>query len=717
VNHFIDAVLEPVLWRMADWSLRWALLIGLLAAGLLLLRPRRASTRSLACWLVLLDGLLLPVLPHWGPPLAMPHAPEEARAPVAEALPLPQEMLTARPVEPVAVPTSTLVPEAVAPAQPLGARRLAILTLSLLWAAGVVLLLVRLLGGWLLLWRLRRSAVQLDGADAELLMACRTLLGLRRPVTLAVHGEVGSPITLGLLRATVLVPPDWPDLEEPTRRGTLLHELAHLARRDDWAALLFQLVRTVFFFHPGVRWLLARLECERELLCDEAALADGLDARSYARLLVAFSRRCGRILPAPLAAPAHPLRIGGRRTITVRIHHLLEENMTLWLSPTPRWQALTLAVLLFGLAAVLGSFRVGAGEPPATQPNGPSLQEDKKQADPAPPAKEEPAPAVKKEALRYGGKSFEQWRTELVTELKPDIRIDGIKALREFGANGYGPEATAAILQVMRGYDITGGNKDDWDVFQAGYEAVHKIGKPAVTELISGLRGDSRNGRRFAATALAGLDRDARPAVPALIKAMQDEDAYVHEKAADAVYRIQPDAPGYAAALVEMLKDEQPHLRAKAARNLGNPKLPEGRALTVPALVEALDDSHPNVRAEALTALANIKPPAREVVAAVAKRLTDPYREAQQQAFMLISGYGPEAKAAVPALIAIVQDTSAATDVRIRAAVALGQIGPNAKEAVPALKKLLDDKALNPTFNAVVEPNSSIRKALEKIDK
>jgi beta-lactamase regulating signal transducer with metallopeptidase domain/HEAT repeat protein len=715
VNHFIDAALEPGLWRLADWSLRWALLIGLLAGGLLLVRPRRAATRSLAGWLVLLGGLILPALPHWGPPLTLPRAREAAPAPAAETPPVPATVSAARAVEPVVAPGPTLGPENVARAQPLGARRLAVLTLAVLWATGVTLLLVRLVGGWLVLIRMRGSAVPLGGAAVDFFAACRTQVGLRRPVALATHPAVGSPVTLGLFRPVVLVPPDWPDLDEPARRASLLHELAHLARRDDWAALLFELVRAAFFFHPGVRWLLARLECERELLCDEAALAGGLDAHSYARMLVDFSRRCGRLLPAPLAAAAHPLRIGGRRTVTVRIHHLLEENMKQWLSPTPRWQALTLGIVVLGLAAVLGSFRVGAGEPPITLPNDRYLKDEKKEADP-PPAKEEPA--VKKEALRYGGKSFDQWRTELVTELKPDIRIDGIKALREFGANGYGPEATAAILQVMRGYDINGGNKDDVDVFQAGIEAVRKIGKPSVTPLIGGVRGDNRNGRRFAVNALGQLDSDAQAAAPALIKAMRDEDALVRENAANAVYRIQPEAQGFAAALAEMLKDDLPSLRANAASFLGNLKLSEGRAFTVPALVAVLEDPDANVRLAAISALVNIKPPARELIPGVAKRLTDNFSTVQRQAFEIINTYGPEAKAAVPALIAIARDSSASIELRLQAIGALGQIGPNAREAVPVLKKLLEEKALNPNLRVtVIESQNSIQKALEKIDK
>src|SRR5207237_336000 len=56
---------------------------------------------------------------------------------------------------------------------------------------------------------------------------------------------------------------------------------------------------------------------------------------------------------------------------------------------------------------------------------------------------------VTRESLRYDGKSFNEWRTQLQTELKLESRIDAIKAFGEFGKRGYGPEAAEAISEVM----------------------------------------------------------------------------------------------------------------------------------------------------------------------------------------------------------------------------------------------------------------------------
>ena len=63
-----------------------------------------------------------------------------------------------------------------------------------------------------------------------------------------------------------------------------------------------------------------------------------------------------------------------------------------------------------------------------------------------------------------------------------------------------------------------------------------------------------------------------------------------------------------------------------------------------------------------------------------------------------ISGMGPDAKAAVPALIAALDDPAAA--VRFPVCVALREIGPAAHDAIPALEKTLDDQSDDVAFMA-----------------
>ena len=228
------------------------------------------------------------------------------------------------------------------------------------WAAVALVLLVRLAGGWWTLARLRWGAVGAGTDSDRLLDECRSALGLSRPVRIAMHPAVASPAVVGGWRPVVLVPDDWGGWPEPRRRACLLHELAHLSRYDDWARLVQEVVRAPFFFHPMVGWLLARLDRERELLCDEAAVALGSDPMAYARLLLDLARRPGRIRLAAAARPGW-LPFLDRRTVAVRIARLLEDDMTSTLSRPSIGRSFVVAGLAVGAALVLGGLRVGVG--------------------------------------------------------------------------------------------------------------------------------------------------------------------------------------------------------------------------------------------------------------------------------------------------------------------------------------------------------------------
>ena len=120
------------------------------------------------------------------------------------------------------------------------------------------------------------------------------------------------------------------------RRACLLHELAHLARRDDWAKLVQELDPRSR--SSSTRWCtgcLARLDRERELLCDEAVVALGADPSSIRHaLLLDLARRPGRLLPLAAFRPGW-LPFLDRRTVAVRIERLLEDDMKLSLSLPP----------------------------------------------------------------------------------------------------------------------------------------------------------------------------------------------------------------------------------------------------------------------------------------------------------------------------------------------------------------------------------------------
>ncbi len=915
MTHFTDTVLEPALWFLADWSLRWAVLISFLAIGLWVLRPRRAATRSLVCWGVLLAGLCLPAVPRWGSGWTLPGSRPSAPVAVSERRTVHPEGVHAPSPEPVApldvveqradVLPAVEPPDPLPPEEPLGTRRAIVFALATLWLTGVFVLLIRWLGGRLVLERMRRAAQPVGAESGQVFEACRAQLGLRRRVVLAAHPAVHSPIALGLFHPTILVPPAWPELPGPVQRGSLLHELAHLARYDERSALLFEFVRMAFFFHPLVHWLLSRLECERELLCDEAVLAQGIDARDYARMLLEFARQSGRLLPAAFGGQAHPLGIGQRRTVKIRIHKLLEENMVRWRSPLPFGKALVLGTVVLGLAVVVGSFGIqaveaeaGAEEPVATEPGtsapgdellpfriqpfhvlkikvsgviptepidglylvepegtvhlGPScgrvrlgsltldeangaleqllrmsyadphvsvtlagwvtkwqgdatrkapyrikplhllkiramevipaepidgvhvVQPDGKvdlgpsygkvavqgmtldQAtaavqqhlrtrfkDPkvavtmagwekdwhnladeaAPPGDQKPAlPARARETLRYDGKTFREWRNELATELKPELRIEGIKALSMFGAKGYGEEAARAILAEMRGYDLANRDNDDSKVIEAASRAMAKIGPPAVRVLLEALKSQRTHDRIFAYEALGGMRQDTKATIPVLLEmTSKDVDPYGRQLALDTLQRIDSSGEVFHRALALALKDENRDNRMHAVTLAGPPEQRfGGRArpsqvlkVDVPVLLDALKDKDPDVRRYAVGALLRYRGYARSVGPGFSGFPRDREPDIRQSIVRYMQEIGPEAQDLVPVLISALEDEDAA--IRLSAVKALGKIGPGAKAAIRMLATLAANVENDPRLRQDTELREAISDAVEKI--
>ncbi len=97
----------------------------------------------------------------------------------------------------------------------------------------------------------------------------------------------------------------------------LVHEWAHVQRRDDLAQLLQQLVRAVVGWHPAAWWLERQLEFEREVACDEIAVGVTRSAKSYAACLVtlaALPQRPARSLPGLAAISTPQLR---RRVVRI----------------------------------------------------------------------------------------------------------------------------------------------------------------------------------------------------------------------------------------------------------------------------------------------------------------------------------------------------------------------------------------------------------------
>lgn len=92
-----------------------------------------------------------------------------------------------------------------------------------------------------------------------------------------------EPALVGIVRPVLLLPHGIAEQLSHAQLGAVLeHELAHWRRRDNVTAAAHMLVEGVFWFHPLVWWIGARLVEERERACDEAVVRAGHDGRTYA---------------------------------------------------------------------------------------------------------------------------------------------------------------------------------------------------------------------------------------------------------------------------------------------------------------------------------------------------------------------------------------------------------------------------------------------------
>jgi bla regulator protein BlaR1 len=148
-------------------------------------------------------------------------------------------------------------------------------------------------GAWaaILLFRLGqigRSWIFLSGVKRRASVATRALpdCGVARPVRLLLSRDVESPMAVGFLEPAVILPESVVDqLEAPELDHVLLHEMAHIARLDDWTNLAARLAGAALALHPVALWILRQIEREREMACDDFVVAQTGSARPYAESL------------------------------------------------------------------------------------------------------------------------------------------------------------------------------------------------------------------------------------------------------------------------------------------------------------------------------------------------------------------------------------------------------------------------------------------------
>ena len=699
-----------------DMLVKASVVLGATALVAAALRRASAAARHLVWTLGLVGALAAPaltlVLPRWEVPIVeiardVPAAPASAEDALGRRTAAPRPSVAEEPQQAAAHSrvrsTSTasetaLVPRAAwvaALAGRLGALSWPVL-LFLAWAVGAAAILARMLMGHAAVqWMSRRTPV-IDAAPwlAEAQSLARGL-GIRRVRFL--RSRAGSmPMAWGVFRQSVLMPVDADGWPADRLRFVLLHELAHVKRRDCLTHLVAQLASAAYWFNPLAWMAVKRLRTERERACDDLVLSSGTRGPDYADQLLEIARvmRAGRF-PAVLAgatlAMAHRSQLEGRliaildprvprRGVTRGRAAVATAAFALALVPLASVQpwaneaATTIELLPANVPPAIGA----APRPqPAAPPAPPLAPASQGRANHSPDRDASPqtiaqsvtqgiAEGVAQGTAQTVADGVTQGVVEGVTQsvlpVVPEIVGAALEHAMPFAhaavqdakkSGAADPRTIAALAAALK--------DSDKDVRETALHALVQLRDPSVFEpLLTALKDASADVREHAAFGL-GQMRDRR-AVEPLTAALKDADADVRQQVVFALGQLRD--PSTIDPLATALHDGSADVREQAAFALG--QLRDRRA--VEPLVSALKDEKPDVREQAAFALGQLRDP--KAVEALVIALKDANADVREQAaFALGQLRDPRA---IDGLTSALKDANAS--VRQQAAFALGQI-------------------------------------------
>jgi TonB family protein len=428
------------------------------------------------------------------------------------------------------------------------------------WLLGTCVALARLATGLLTNLRIRRTAEPLhDPSWTQVVAEGCAHVGLGQAPTIHVSRMIAVPAVSGVLKPMLLLPPDAREWSASCQTVVVLHELAHLKRRDCLVQLLSDVARALYWFHPLIHAAAARLRDEREQACDDVVIASGTAPTLYADHLLDLVRAGMKLPPAPAVAFATPSRLHDR------ISAILDDRRC----RTARYgRSVAVAVSASTVVlALLGGVRVNAQATMAHQgDHGGGVITRVITAD----TRQRVADALAV-ALRDGS---------------DDVRSVASAAIASIQAAGSGPVHVEAPC---------GGNCVNFDqVLEPLQRAMMRIADEAS---IMRLASDDLEVRRAAVGQVWA--RTERGAV-ALTKALVDDDRIVRNGAAIRLDSVH--APIAVPNWIVLLGDTDPMLRERAAISLG--VIGDPRAID--PLAEALRDPETAVRLQAAKGLAAI---------------------------------------------------------------------------------------------------------------
>jgi beta-lactamase regulating signal transducer with metallopeptidase domain len=166
--------------------------------------------------------------------------------------------------------------------------------LILVWLSGVAFLLVRYVVGRIGLHSIvRRSSPIRDERIQSLLRELSCKLGVRKSTIILKSELCPAPFTFRIIHPAIMLPNNMNSWPESLLRTVLLHELAHIKRRDQLTRKMSWLILCLFWCIPPIWYVHRCLLMTEEKACDSLVVQQGVDSTDYAEHLVTIIRITG----------------------------------------------------------------------------------------------------------------------------------------------------------------------------------------------------------------------------------------------------------------------------------------------------------------------------------------------------------------------------------------------------------------------------------------
>ncbi len=287
-----------------DYFLRTTLVFGLAFLVTRILQRQPSAFRHVIWICAFCIAALTPVLSHFGPSFHFESEAPPTIAPKAAAV--------------VSSPIALVFP----PAPPASKK---IPYFEILWIAGILPFVVRT-------WNAARNA--------RALLKNAIILNLPQAPSsrIAESDAIATPMTLGVFRPWILLPAEHKLWDGDRLRAVLLHELAHVRRRDCLVQWLPNIVCAVNWFNPLAWFARAEMLCEGERACDDAVIRSGISGNAFAQDLVDIARS---------------IQLKGNSLMSTALTTKLERRIQRLIDPSTDRAVLSLGRTVFGAVLAL----------------------------------------------------------------------------------------------------------------------------------------------------------------------------------------------------------------------------------------------------------------------------------------------------------------------------------------------------------------------------